>query len=126
MAFLHDHITPSGKRRILKADESGFACGQPSRVLGPVDKTQKIAGVEVTETVHLVHNGNCASEALDNLRSELEAKVEMLGANVKKEIPWCGDGVAAGCADLAERAQLCRSRPAEEPVPRVAPDPHDA
>ena len=124
--LLYDHITPTGKRRILEADQGGVFRGLPSRVLGPVDKTQKIAGVEVTKTVHLVHDGNCASEALDDLRPQLETEVKMLGTNVEKEIARCGDGVAPGSADLAERVQFYRSRPTEEPVPRVAPDPHQA
>ena len=100
--------------------------GLPGRVLGPVDKTQEIAGVEVTKTVYLVHHGNSVSETRHDLRPELETKVKMLGANVEKEIAWRGDGVAPGSADLAERVQLYRSRPTEEPVPRVTPDPHDA
>ncbi len=50
----------------------------------------------------------------------------MLGANVEKEIARRGDGVAPGSADLTERVQFYRSRPAEEPVPGVAPDPHHA
>ena len=50
----------------------------------------------------------------------------MLGANVEKQIAWCGDGMAPGSADLAERVQLCRSRLTEEPVPRITPDSQDA
>ena len=61
-----------------------------------------------------------------DLRRQLETKVKMLGTNVKKEIAWCGDGMAPGGADLAERVQFRRSRLTEEPVPRIAPDSQDA
>jgi hypothetical protein len=47
--FLRDHIAPSGKRRILLVNERGVLRGLPGLDLGPVDKTQKIAGVEVTK-----------------------------------------------------------------------------
>jgi len=50
----------------------------------------------------------------------------MLGTNVEKEIAWCGDGMAPGSADLAERVQLYRSRRTEEPVPRIRSDSQDA
>ena len=50
----------------------------------------------------------------------------MLGTNVEKEIAWCGDGMAPGSADLAERVQLYRSRLTEEPVPRITPNSQDA
>ncbi len=50
----------------------------------------------------------------------------MLGTNVEKQIAWCGDGMALGSADLAERVQFCRSRLPEKPVPRIRPNSQDA
>jgi hypothetical protein len=76
--------------------------------------------------MHLVHHGNSVSETRHDLRPQLETKVKMLGTNVEKEIAWCGNGMAPGSADLAERVQLYRSRLTEEPVPGIRPKAQDA
>ena len=82
--FLHDHIASASKRLILRVDERGVHRGLPGGVLGPINKTQEVAGVEETKTMDLVHRGNSVSETRHDLRPELETKVKMVGTNVEK------------------------------------------
>ena len=96
------------------------------RVLRAVDEADEIAVVEIAEAMHFVDGRDRVAEPRHDLRRQLEAEVHALGADVEQEIARRGDRMARSGADLAERMQLRRPRRAEQPVPGVRADAHDA
>ena len=71
--FLHDDIAAAGERSILLADEHGVDRYRAAWILRPVDETQEIAIVEVTEAVDFVDWRNRICDARHNLRGQFEA-----------------------------------------------------
>ena len=124
--FLHDHVAAAGEEGVLGSDISGVDRRLRRRVLRAVDETEQIAVVEIAKAMHLVDRRNRVAELRHDLRRQLEAEVHALGANVKHEIARRRDRVARTGLDLPKGMQLRRPRLAEQPVPRLGPDPHHA
>ena len=124
--LLHDDVAAAGKTGVFLADHRGVDRFLARGVLGPVDKPQQVAAVEIAKAVHLVDRGNGLSELRHDLRRQFEAQIHAPSADMKRQVAGCRDRVAGTGADLAERVQLCRPRLSEEPVPRLRPERHDA
>src|SRR4029077_4746741 len=96
------------------------------RILRPIDETQEIAVVKITEALYFVYRRNSVSEPRHDMHSTFEAEIHTLGADVEQQVARRGNRMARSCANLPERVQLCRPRLPKEPVPRVGPKAHDA
>ena len=123
--LLHDHVAAAGERGILLADDGGVDGRLIHRVLRPVDEADQVAIIEVSEAVHLVRRGNRAAEPRHDLRRQFEAQIHPRGADVKQDVARRRDGVMPA-VDLAERMQILRPWLAEQPIPCVGAEPHDA
>ena len=124
--FLHDDIAAAGERGVLLADKHGLdRCLAPG-ILRPIDETQEIAVVKVTEAMHFVHRRNSISETRHDLRRKLEAQIHALRADVEQQVARRRNRMARSGANLPERMQFRRPRRPKKPVPRVGPKPHDA
>src|SRR6266567_2578045 len=86
--FLDDNVATASEDRILIRYESGICSGLSLRVLSPVDESDKVAAVKISEPVNLVYRTNCGSQPSHYLRCQLETEVHPLGANVKENIAW--------------------------------------
>ncbi len=124
--FLNDDVAAAGERGVLVADEHGIDHRLAPRILRPVDETQEIAVVKVTEAMHFVYRRNSISDTRHDLHSKFEAQIHTLGANVEQQVAWRGNRMARSCANFAEHVQFRRPRRAKEPVPRVGPKAKDA
>ena len=123
--LLHDHVAAAGEGRVLLADDGGVDGGLVHRILRAVDEAEQVAIVEVLEAVHFVGRGDGAAEPRHDLRRQLEAQIHARGADMKQDVARRRDGVMLA-ADLAERMQVLRPRRAEQPVPGVGAESHDA
>jgi hypothetical protein len=94
-------------------------------IFRPVDEAEQVALVVVLEAVHFVDGGGRVADAAHDLRGELEAEIGAHCADVEKEITRRRDRMM-GALDLAERMQRCGTRLAEQPIPRVRAESHDA
>jgi hypothetical protein len=123
--FLHDHVAAAGERGVLLADDGGVDRILVDGVLRAVDEAQKVAVIEVLEAVHLVGCRDGAAQPRHDLRRKLEAHVHALGADVEEEIARRRRGVMLAL-DLTKGMQLPGPRRAEQPVPGVGAEAHDA
>ncbi len=124
--FLRDHVAAAGECGILRADERGVDHRLPTRIFGAVDEAQEVAVIEVAKAVHLVDRRDRVAELRHDLRRDLETQVHPLGADMKQEVSRRCDRVARSGPELAERVKFGRARVAEQPVPGVGADAHDA
>ena len=76
--------------------------------------------------MHLVDRRDGVPKLGHDLRRDLEAQIHPLGADMKQEIARRCDRVARSGAELPKRMKFGRSRVAEQSVPGVGPDSHDA
>ena len=84
--LLHHDVGAAGEIRILVADECSLVQAVPGRVLRAIHESQKIAVVEVTETLHLVDDGDGVAERVEEKSFQFEAHVAPLGTNVEEQI----------------------------------------
>ena len=124
--FLHDHIAAAREAGVLRADIRGVDRRLIRRVLRSVDKAQEIAVVEISKAMHLVDARNRVAEPRHDLRRQLEAEIHAFGADVEEQVAGRRDRMARAGADFAERMQLRRPRRAEQLIPRLGSDAHDA
>src|SRR5437773_2746852 len=115
--LLHDDVAAAGECGILLADERGFDGLLPLGILRPIDETDEVAAVEVTEPMHLVHGGDRGSKPGHDVRRELEAQVHSTRSDVEKEVARSRDRMALPCLEFAKRSELGGTRRSEEPVP---------
>ena len=123
--LLHDHVAAAGEGGILLADDGGVDRSLFHRILRSVDEADQVAIIEVVEAVHFVRRGDRVAEPRHDLRRQFEAQIHSCGADMKEDVARRRDGVMPA-ADLAERMQVLRPRRAEEPVPSVGAERHDA
>ena len=123
--LLDDHVAAAGEGRVLLADEGGVDGRLVDGILRAVDETEQVAIVEVLEAVHFVRRGDGAAQPRHDLRRQLEAEIHARGADMEEDVARRRDGVMLA-ADLAERMQFLRPRRAEQPVPGVGAERHDA
>jgi hypothetical protein len=112
--------------RVFIVDEDGLGDGLAARVFGAVDEAEEVAIVEIAEAVDFVGWGHGGGDAGDELGGELEAHVHIAGADVEEQVGGGGDGVARGGVDFAEGMELGGAGRAEEVVPGVGAERHDA
>src|ERR1700675_1010706 len=82
--FLHDDVAAAGEGRIFLSNKHGSACLFAPRILCSVDKTDQIAVVEVTETMHLILWRGCGRDPRHDLCRKLETQIHPFCTNVKK------------------------------------------
>ena len=124
--FLYDDIAAAREEGVFIADISGIDRRLRRRILRAVDEAEKVAVVEIAKPMYLVDCCNRVAERNHDLRRQLETEVHALGADMEQQIPRCCDRLPRAGLDLSKRMQLCRPRIAEDPVPRLGADPHDA
>ena len=73
-----------------------------------------------------VGGGDGALQARHDLHGELETEIHALGADVKEQVAGRGDGVARAGAKFTKGMKFRRARRAEEAVPGVGTEAHDA
>src|SRR5208282_4311674 len=115
-----------GERGVLIADEHGIDRCRAPGILRPVDETEQIAVIEITEALHFVHRRNGIAETRHTLSGKLEAKIHALSADVEQQVAWRRDRMARSAANLLEGVQFRWLRLSKEAVPRVRPKPHHA
>ena len=123
--LLDDHVAPAGERRVLLADEGGVDGSLVDGILRPIDETEQVAIVEVLEAVHFVRRGDGAIEPRHDLCRQFEAQIHARGADMEEDVPRRRDSVMHA-PDFLERMQFLRPRRAEQPVPGVGAERHDA
>ena len=68
------------------SDHHRLECGVALRVLGAVDEPQQVSLVKRPEAVHLVDDLGAGKEAAGEPLSELEAQIEVMGADVRQQV----------------------------------------
>jgi len=116
----------AGKGGVFGANISRIDRRLPGWVLGAIDKSDKIAVVEIAKAMDFIDRRGRVADPGHDLGRQLEAQVHALGANVEEEIAGRGNRMARAGLDLAKGVQLRRPRLAKETIPRVRPNSHDA
>ena len=124
--LLDDDVASAGESGIFLADEDGIGGRAACGIFGAVHEAEQIAFIEVAEAVDFVGSGDGASKASHDLRRELKTEIHALGADVKDQVAGCGNSVARAGADFAEGMKFGRAWGAEEAVPGVGTQAHDA
>jgi len=71
--LLHNDVASPGESSVLLADQHGVHRRLPPRILRPIDETDQVTVVEVTEAMNFVHCRNGIPKARHDLRRKLEA-----------------------------------------------------
>ena len=124
--LLDDDVASAGESRIFVANKDSIGGRAAGGIFCAVYEAKEIAVVEVAEAVDFIDGGDGAPEASQDLRSELEAEIHALGADVKHQIARCGDSVARAGAKFTKGMKFGRARQAEKTVPRIGTEAHDA
>src|SRR5215469_1235630 len=124
--LLHDDITATREGRVFVTDEHGVDGFRASGIFCAIDKTEKVAVVEITKSLDFVDGSNSAADAGHDLCGQFEAQIHGLGANVEEQITWSGDGVAHARANFTKGMKFGRARLPEELIPGIGPEAHDA
>ncbi len=124
--LLHDDVASAGESGVLVADEDGV-CGRAARrIFRAVHKPEHIAFIEIAKAVNFVGYSNGVLEASHDLHGKLETEIHALGADVKDQIAGRGDGVSRSRANFAEGMQFGGTWRAEQTVPGIGTEAHDA
>ena len=102
------------------------AAAASRRVLRPVDKADQVALIEVPEPVDLVADRDRAGQPVHDLRGVLKAQVHPVRPDMEEQVARRGHRTVPAAGQRAERMQLGRPRPGEQPVPGQRADPYDA
>src|SRR5690348_3117189 len=86
--FLHDNIRTARELRVLVADQRGAVEGASRRILRAIYEPQKVTVVEIAKSLHLVHDGDCVAERIEEEPFQFETQVALLGADMEEEVPW--------------------------------------
>jgi hypothetical protein len=81
--LLHYDVAAAGELGILLTDYHGIDGCLARRIFRSVDKSEEIAVVEVTESVHLVCRRDRMADTRHDLRGQLEAQIHALRADVE-------------------------------------------
>ena len=87
--LLNNHIASRGEPRILAGYQGSINGLLALRVLRPVDKTDEVATVKITETMNLVNRADHRSKPSRDLRRQLEAQVHALRPDMKEHVARC-------------------------------------
>ena len=104
-------------------NQGGFAERAARGVLGSIDESQQIPGVEVAKAMHLVLDGYRVAERLQDQPFEIKAHVGPLGPDVKQEIAGRRGRSVHRSTNLGKAAQLRGALRPVESIPGIAPDP---
>ena len=115
--LLHNHIATCRECWIFAIDEGCLNSLLPLGVFCSVNKTDEVAAVEETETVHFVYRRDYGSESGHDSGRKLEAQIHALRPDVKEHITRSRDGVALSRADLPKLVQLLGSWLTEYVIP---------
>jgi len=117
--LLNYHVAAGREGRVLAAYQGGVDRTLVLWVLCPINETDQVPAVEVTEPVDFVHGRDGGSEPGDDLGGQIEAEVHPLRPDVEEDIALRRDGVAVSRAYFTEPVKLGRPWPPEERVPSL-------
>ncbi|CAG9947099.1 unnamed protein product [Clonostachys rosea f. rosea IK726] len=107
--LLNDDVAASRRVRfVLLSHEGCFRGFGTDGIRRAIDKSQQVAGVEVSESDSLVIYCHSIAQTLHQLPLKLKAQVPPVSPNVEEYITCRGHGRVFCTADLLERMQLLR------------------
>src|SRR5262249_52453420 len=89
-----------------------------------IDKSQKIAIIEIPKAMDLVDSSNGCTEPFHDLHCHFETQIHTFRANMKQQIAGRGNSMPAASMNFSKGMEFRRARHAEQLFPCLGSDAH--